>query len=181
MISIDCIQDPWIAAYHLLCCRLHGPLARYVKLWVAHAPAIPRTFFPPPRVSDPDMHHGTCVTHVPWYMLGSLTSGFLWSRWRGKRSRRSWCMRNPQWLIQSRYVAYEVTAESFLYWHYNIDLNDAEHALVLCKLAPLSVYGFITHLYISCQISYRPSFVLGGSKPDMNSPSNTNALWQRNG
>ena len=24
-------------------------------------------FSPPPRVSDPDMHHGTCVTHVPWY------------------------------------------------------------------------------------------------------------------
>ena len=24
-------------------------------------------------VSDPDMHHGTCVTHVPWCMSGSLT------------------------------------------------------------------------------------------------------------
>ena len=35
-----------------------------------------------PLVSDPDMHHGTCVTHVPWCMSGSLTSGFLWSRWR---------------------------------------------------------------------------------------------------
>ena len=28
-----------------------------------------------PRVSDPDMHHGTCVTHVPWCMSGSLTRG----------------------------------------------------------------------------------------------------------
>ena len=35
-----------------------GPLARYVKLRVAHAPG---TFSPPPRVSDPDMHHGPCV------------------------------------------------------------------------------------------------------------------------
>ena len=35
--------------------------------------------FPPPLVSDPDMHHGTCVTHAPWCMSGSLTSGFLWS------------------------------------------------------------------------------------------------------
>ena len=26
-------------------------------------------------VSDPDMHHGTCVTHVPWCMSGSLTHG----------------------------------------------------------------------------------------------------------
>ena len=25
----------------------HGPLARYVKLWVAHAPGMPGTFFPP--------------------------------------------------------------------------------------------------------------------------------------
>ena len=36
------------------------------------------------RVSDPDMHHGTCVTHVPWCMPVSLTTGFLWSRPRGE-------------------------------------------------------------------------------------------------
>ena len=28
-----------------------------------------------PLVSDPDMHHGTCVTHVPWCMSGSLNRG----------------------------------------------------------------------------------------------------------
>ena len=28
-----------------------------------------------PLVSDPGMHHGTCVTHVPWCMSGSLTHG----------------------------------------------------------------------------------------------------------
>ena len=27
-------------------------------------------------VSDPGMHHGTCVTHVPWCMSGSLILGF---------------------------------------------------------------------------------------------------------
>ena len=26
-----------------------------------------------PLVSDPSMHHGTCVTHVPWCMSGSFT------------------------------------------------------------------------------------------------------------
>ena len=72
----------------------YGPLARYVKWWIAHAPGMPGTFSPSPRVSDPDMHHGTCVTHVPWFMAGSLTSGFLWSRWRGKRSRHSRRMRS---------------------------------------------------------------------------------------
>ena len=60
----------------------HGLLAWYVKLRVAHAPWIPGTFSPPPRVNDPDMHHGTCMTHVPWCMPGSLTSGFLLSRCR---------------------------------------------------------------------------------------------------
>ena len=28
-----------------------------------------------PLVSDPNMHHGTCVTHVPWCMSGFLTRG----------------------------------------------------------------------------------------------------------
>ena len=26
-------------------------------------------------INDPDMHHGTCVTHVSWCMSGSLTRG----------------------------------------------------------------------------------------------------------
>ena len=26
-------------------------------------------------VSNPGMHYGTCVTHVPWWMSGSLTRG----------------------------------------------------------------------------------------------------------
>ena len=28
-----------------------------------------------PLASDPGMPHGTCVTHIPWYMSGSLTRG----------------------------------------------------------------------------------------------------------
>ena len=34
-----------------------------------------RRFQRKPQVSDPDMHHGTCVTHVPWCMSGSRTCG----------------------------------------------------------------------------------------------------------
>ena len=37
-----------------------GPLARYVKLQVVHGPGMPGTFSSLPRVSDPNMHHGTC-------------------------------------------------------------------------------------------------------------------------
>ena len=80
----------------------HGPLSRYVKLLVAHAPGMPGTFSPPPRVSDPGMHHGTCVTHVPWCTPRSLTKGFLRCRWRGKRSRHFRRMRNPQLYISGK-------------------------------------------------------------------------------
>ena len=53
-------------------------LTRYVKLRVAHAPGMPGTFSRhrlqrKPLVSDPGMHHGMCVTHVPWCMSGSIT------------------------------------------------------------------------------------------------------------
>ena len=101
----------WIFKHHFLIVSVssqnsismsHGPLARYVKLWVAHAPGMPGTFPPPPRFSDPDMHHDTCVTHVSWCMPGSLTSDFLWSRWRGKRCRHSRRMRKPQFYVSAK-------------------------------------------------------------------------------
>ena len=49
------------------------------KIACAHAPGM---LSQPPQVSDPDMHHGTCVTHMPWCMPG--ISSFFWSQWRGK-------------------------------------------------------------------------------------------------
>ena len=48
------------------------------------------------QVSEPGMHHGTCVTHVPWCISGSLTCGLTW---RGKCSRHSRRMRNPQFYV----------------------------------------------------------------------------------
>ena len=80
-----------IWARWLNCCRSH--VRNNVFVWAscqirkiagAHAPGMPGTFSPSPQVSDLDMHHGTCVTHVPWCMPGSLTSGFLWNRRRGE-------------------------------------------------------------------------------------------------
>ena len=63
---------------------------------------MPGTFFSPPWVSDSDMHHGTCVTHVPWCMPEWLTSGFLWNRWRGKRSRHSRRMRKRHFYVSGK-------------------------------------------------------------------------------
>ena len=80
----------------------NGPLARYVKLRVLHAPGMLWTFSPLSRVSDSDMRHGMCVTHVPWRMPGSLAGGFLRSRWRGKRFRHSRRMHNPQFYVSGK-------------------------------------------------------------------------------
>ena len=55
----------------------NGPLARYVKSRVAHASRIPWTIFP-------------------------LTSDFLWSRWRGKRSRHSRRMHSTKFYISGK-------------------------------------------------------------------------------
>ena len=78
---IDIITYTRYAYHHFLFhgVKLYGPLTKYVKLRVAHVPGMPGTFSPPPRVSDPGMHNGTCVTHVPWCISGSQTGGFLWS------------------------------------------------------------------------------------------------------
>ena len=35
------------------------------KIAGAHAPGMLGTFSPSPQLNDPDLHHGTCVTHVP--------------------------------------------------------------------------------------------------------------------
>ena len=83
-----------LLVYH--CC--HGSLARYVKLRRECWERFPR----PPQVSDPDMHHGTCVTHVPWCMPGLLTSGFLWSWWRGNHSRHSRRMCKPDFHVSGK-------------------------------------------------------------------------------
>ena len=40
-------------------------------IWASHQMHLQRK----PLVSDPGMHHCTCVTHVPWCMSGSLTRG----------------------------------------------------------------------------------------------------------
>ena len=64
--------------------------------------------FPPSRVSDPDMYNGTFVTHVSWYMPGSLTSVFLWSRWQGKRSQnsRACATRNCMYLVRGPCISH---------------------------------------------------------------------------
>ena len=81
---------------------------------------MPRKFSPPPRVRDPDMHHGTCVTHVPWCKPGFLTSSFLTSRWLEKRSRHYRRMRNRQFYVSGkRPIGFIAVLRGFMWsmWH----------------------------------------------------------------
>ena len=98
--GIHQLRPKVLVPYHLNRVQAHGPLTRCVKLRVVRAPGMPGTFSPPPRISDPDMHHGTCATHVPWCTWGSLIKGFLWSRWRGKRYRHFLRMRDFTYLVR---------------------------------------------------------------------------------
>ena len=89
----------------------HGPLAKYVKLWVAHALGMPGNVFPatsfkgktlfspPPWVSDPGMHHGTCVSAV-------TRVGIANPRWWGKRSRHSRRMCKAQFYVSGKKPVY---------------------------------------------------------------------------
>ena len=121
----------------------HGPLTRYYKLRVAHAPGMPGTFSPLPRVSDLDMHHGTCVTHVPWCMPGSSTCGFLWRRWRGKRSWHSPRMRNPQFCISGKRPMAVITGRFTWMWF-------LIHALLLLREYAPDMWLPFTFIHLNC-------------------------------
>ena len=123
-------------------------LTRCVNYRVAHAPALPETFSPPPRVSDPDMHQGTCVMHVPWCMPGSLTRDLFWSRWRGKSSRYSRRIRNPHF-----YVSGERPIATLLFIIAQVYRLSAVH----CQMTRYSqrVPGYLTRYSVSAnEISF---------------------------
>ena len=81
----DVKLDPYIENPHLLFhvgCKTHPWASCQIRKIAGCACAgdagnvLPRGRFQRnPPVNDPGMHHGTCVTHVPWYMSGSLNRG----------------------------------------------------------------------------------------------------------
>ena len=72
----SCYHEPWYrhGYCHYKNMRVVQSLLERWSLWAScqickiagwHAPGMPPTLSTPVRISDPDMHHGTCVTHVP--------------------------------------------------------------------------------------------------------------------
>ena len=64
----------------------------------------------------------SCVTHVTCCIPGSLTKGFLWSRWQRKRSRHSRRMRSPQFYVSGKMpiVAMLYATQCFRLPHFNL-------------------------------------------------------------
>ena len=77
---------------------VHVPLARYVKLQVADAPGMSGTFSPV-TAGKPSRHPSRHVRNAGAVMHAGR---FLLSRWRGKRSRHSRRMRNPQFYVSGK-------------------------------------------------------------------------------
>ena len=93
--------------------KVHGPLpdsqnygSRMRRECWEHSPRH-RGLAIPTSIKD------TCLTHVPWCMQWSLTSGFLWSQWRGKRSRHSRRMGNPQFYASRKRPMADAFASGF--------------------------------------------------------------------
>ena len=80
----------------------HGPLIRYMKLWVAHALGMPGTFSQPPTskktVSYRSQHASRHVRHA----RGVKHVGIANPMWWEKRSRHSRRMCNPQFYVSGK-------------------------------------------------------------------------------
>ena len=84
----------------MITCKRHARFMQYAKF----IPVLNRRYTLSPLMNDIPYcnYYGTCVKHVAWCMPVSLTSGFLLSRWQGKRSRHSRRMRNLQFCVSGK-------------------------------------------------------------------------------
>ena len=106
----------------------HRPLTTYVKLRVAHALGMPGTFSPPPTsnetASERSRHASRHVRHARAVMHVGISN----PQWRGKRSRHSRCMRNPQFYVSGTEDAHGVHYSEYY-------LSDLTWIQVVCVCA----------------------------------------------
>ena len=77
----------------------HGPLTRYAKLRVGHAPGMPGTFSPPPTSNETTSYRSQHASRHVRRARAVMHVGIDNPRRRGKRSRCSRRMRNPQFCV----------------------------------------------------------------------------------
>ena len=106
---------------------LHGPLTRYVKLRVAHAPGMPGTFSPPPTSKEAASQRSRHASRHVRDARAEMHVGIANPRWRGKRSRHSRRMRNPQFYVSGRRSNASIAYNTFQMFvpHYPRFLRDS--------------------------------------------------------
>ena len=77
----------------------NGPLIRYVKLRIAHAPGMPGRFSPPPTSKETTIQRSRHASRYGRYARAVMHVGIAKPRWWEKRSRHSRSMRNPQFYV----------------------------------------------------------------------------------
>ena len=81
---------------HAMLSITHRPLIRYVKLRIAHAPRMPGTFSPPPTSKETASKRPRHAWRFVRDARAVMHVGIANRLWRGKRSRHSRRMHNPQ-------------------------------------------------------------------------------------
>ena len=81
---------------------VHGPLTRYIKLRVAHAPGMPGTFSPPSTSEEAASKRSRHASRHVRDARVVMHLGIANPQWRGKPSRHSRRMRNPQFPVSGK-------------------------------------------------------------------------------
>ena len=86
-------------------------------------------------VNDPGMHYGTCATHMPWYMSGSLTRGGGGNvpGIPGACASRNFTYLARAPLYQSYWM---LSVRGYTQWYYTVDLEYCHRQRFLC-------YGYL--------------------------------------
>ena len=116
---MDNLGDRW---------RYNGPLNRYVKLRVSHAPGMPGTFSLPPTSKEIASYRSRHASRHVRDARAVMHVGIDNPRWRGKRSWHSWRMRKPQFCVSGKRPMHPanmhmacVLLRIVVVWNYSID------------------------------------------------------------
>ena len=94
----------WLATRHLKnpCCQLEKSRWKNVKLRGAHVPGMLATFSPPPTLKKTASKHSRYTSRHVRLARTVMHVGIAYPRWRGKHSRHSPRMRNPQIYVSGK-------------------------------------------------------------------------------
>ena len=147
----------------------NGPLARYVKLRVVHAPRMPGTFSPPPTsketASKRSRHQSRHVRDAHALMHVGIAN----PRCRGKRSRHSRRMRNPQFYVSDKRPMRKGLTNGRSLMHYMYHHFSAEALFHHLKQNVKNGPEFKLHRFVTAHArSYFPSLNVYASLRDGN-------------